>query len=343
MLSGTAEAGVWRLEGGVPRTVPGVAARPILLVAAEHVLTMSVALPLPSQARRLAALPYAIEDRIADRADMVHLALGGVLPDGSYLAAVVDRAMMASWVAALDEAGLSDAAIMPDALALPVPEAGHWNVRRESDGRILVRIPDGTGFAAREPLFVALWTAAGKPECDEIAGGDTVVPIALDLRQGEFARPRQGLSRTGRRVAIVAAAGLIAHGAIAAADTVALRSVAAKRGAELTGLLNSAAPGRYTGSDPREAAMVAAELLPVGGNAPPGALLPMLNRTSTALTPFGGTVTVRAMSFDEAGRSLRLDVELADPAARENIVAALRSAGLTGRFDGASLIVGGAA
>lgn len=343
MLGPRAEAGVWRLDGGAVRAVAGTAARPLLLVPTEHVLTMSVALPLPSHARRLAVLPFAIEDRIADRPDQVHLALGGQIADGHYLVGVVDRAVMAGWVAALTEAGIGDAAILPDALALPLPEAGRWNVRREADGRILVRTPEGSGFAAPESLFVPLWTAAGKPECDEVGEDDGALPIALDLRQGEFARPRQGLSRTGRRVAIVAVAGLIAHGAIAAADTVALRSVAAKRGAELTELLNTAAPGRYSGTDPREAAMVAAELLPVGGNAPPGALLPLLSRTSSALAPFGGAVTIRSINFDEAGRSLRLDVELADPGARANIISALRSAGLTGRFDGAALVVGGAA
>lgn len=343
MLGPRAEAGVWRLDRGGVRPVAGAAARPILLVPAEHVLTMSVALPLPSHARRLAALPFAIEDRIADRVDAVHLALGGPIADGHYLVGVADRDAVAGWVAAAAEAGIADAAIMPDALALPVPPSGRWNVRRESDGRILVRTPEGTGFAATEPLFVALWTAAGKPACDEVAEGGEAVPIALDLRQGDFARPRQGLSATGRRVAIVAAAGLIAHGAIAAADTVALRSVAAKRGAELTTLLNTAAPGRYSGSDPREAAMVAAELLPVGGSVPPGKLLPLLSRTSSALAPFGGTLAIRAMRFDEARGSLRLDIDLADPAARPGIANALRSAGLTGRFDGDSLIVDGGA
>ncbi|KQX21658.1 MULTISPECIES: type II secretion system protein GspL [unclassified Sphingomonas] len=343
MLGPRAEAGVWRLDRTGVRAVAGSAARAVLLVPAEHVLTMSVALPLPSHARRLAALPFAIEERIADRADAVHLALGTQVDGGPYLVGVVDRALVAAWVAAAAEAGIADAAIMPDALALPMPQSGRWNVRRESDGRILVRAPEGTGFAATEPLFVALWTAAGKPDCDEVADSGETVPVALDLRQGDFARPRQGLSRIGRRVAIVAAAGLIAHGAIAAADMVALRSVAAKRGAELTALLNTAAPGRYGGNDPREAALVAAELLPVGGNAPPGQLLPLLGRTSAALAPFGGTLAIRSMRFDEARRSLRLDVELADPGARANIVSALRSAGLTGRFDGDDLVVGGGA
>lgn len=342
-FAGSADGAVWTFDGGDLRAHRGVGARDILLVPSEDVLTLAVPLPLPSPAKRFAALPFAIEDRIAGKVDTVHLALGGQLDGGSWLAAVVDPERMAAWAAAAEAAGLANIAIMPDALALPVPVPGRWNVRRDPRGRILVRTPEGTGFAAEQRLFLPLWTAAGKPECDEIGEDDGLLPIVIDLRQGLFARPRQGLTSTGRRVAMVAAAGLLAHGAIAAADTVALRSIAAKRGAELTVLLATAAPGRYTGEDPREAAMVAAELLPAGQAGPPGSLLPILTRTSSALAPFGATVTVRAIGFDEAGRTLRFELDLADPSARRGIVDALRSSGLSGRFDGASLIVGGTA
>lgn len=341
MFGGRAGGGVWMLDGGAASGREGSARRDLLLVPAEQVLIVAVSLPLPSQARRIAALPFAIEERIADRIDAVHLALGSPVDGGDWLAGVVDPAVMADWVASAEAHDLGDAAIMPDALALPLPEAGRWNVHRVG-ARILVRLPDGTGFAAMEPLFLSIWSAAAKPPCDEVAL-PAVVPIVLDLRQGAFARPRQGLSATGWRVALVAAAGLLAHGAIATADTIALRSIAAKRGGELTAQLNLSAPGRFTGSDPHEAAAVAAEILPAGGSAPPGALLPMLTRASAALAPFGGAATIRGMSFDEAGRALRFDLNLADPGAAAGIVDALRQAGLSGRFQGGSLIVTGGA
>lgn len=345
-LAARADGGVWRLDDVVPAAQGGTAFRDLLLVPTEQVLILSVPLPLPSQTRRLAALPFAIEDRIADRIDSVHLALGqrplGLAAEGGdWLAAVVDPAVMNGWVLAAEEAGLGDAAIMPDALALPIPEAGRWNVQRIGL-RILVRLPDGTGFAGLEPLFLSIWTAAGKPPCDEVFPAD-MTSIALDLRQGIFARPRQGLSATARRVVLVAAAGLLAHGAIATADTLTLRSIAAKRGAELIAQLDTSAPGRFTGTDPHEAADIAAGILPAGGSAPPGVLLPLLTRASTALAPFGGTVTIRSMRFDEAGRSIHFDLDMADPGASAGIVSALRQAGLHGRIDGTSLIVTGAA
>ena len=331
--------GIWALDAGVARPVPGVAVRDLLLVPAEDVLTLAVALPLPSHARRLAALPFAIEDRIAERVDRVHLALSSRQAAGSWLAGVVDPLRMQGWLIAAEEAGLGDAAVMPDALALPLPAAGRWNVLRSEAGRILVRLPDGTGFAATQQLFLPIWTAAGKPACDEVPSFDPNIPIVLDLRQGIFARPRQALSVTARRVAAVAAAGLLAHGAIAAADTVALRSIANQRGAEMIALLNVVAPGRFTAADPREAAALAAELLPAGGQQSPGALVPILARVSTALAPFGNMLTMRSLDFDEAQGRLVIDADLSDSDAAASILAALRNAGLSGRFEGNSLII----
>ncbi len=341
MLAGPASGAAWSCDAGSCRPLGLDAPRDVVLVPSEDVLLLPVALPLPSPAKRLAALPFAIEDRIAERIDMVHLAVGGQAPGGEWLAAVVAPEAMVRWIAAAEAAGIPDAALLPDALALPVPEAGHWNVLRDPSGRILVRQPDGGGFAAGEPLFLALWASAGRPECDEQAGFGPIGSIQLDLRQGTFARPRQGLSATGRRVALVAAAGLLAHGAIAAADTLALKSIAAKRGAELTAQLATTAPGRYAGTDPREAAMVAAELIPAGTTAPPGSFLPLLTRSSAALAPFGSTVAIRSMAFDAVRQRLQLDVDLADPAARGSVVKALGSAGLQGRFEGATLIIAG--
>ncbi len=341
MLAGPVSGTAWRCDAGGCHPLALDAPRDVLLVPSEDVLLLPVALPLPSPAKRLAALPFAIEDRIAERIDSVHLALGGQTPGGEWLAAVVAPEAMARWIATAEAAGVSDAALLPDALALPLPEAGRWNVLRDPNGRILVRLPDGGGFAAGEPLFLAIWAAAGRPECDEQAGLAPIGSILLDLRQGMFARPRQGLSATGRRVALVAAAGLLAHGAIAAADTLALKSIAAKRGAELTSQLATTAPGRYAGTDPREAAMVAAELIPAGTTAPPGSFLPLLSRSSAALAPFGSTLTIRSMAFDAVRQRLQLAVELADPAARGSVLKALGSAGLQGRFEGATLIIAG--
>jgi general secretion pathway protein L len=316
---------------------PG-APRDLLLVPSEQLLLLAVPLPLPTQRKRIEALPFAIEDRIVDRPETMHLALGTAVGDGVHLACVVDPARIAEWIMAAEEAGIPDAAIVPDALALPIPAAGRWTVYRDGPDRCLARTPDGAGFATATAAFPALWAVAGKPPCDEVDQLDAGA-IALDLRQGAFARPRQGISSAARRAAIVAAAGLLAHGAIAAADTVALRSIAAKRGAEMTSLLAQVAPGAYGGTDPQEAAAIAADRLPTGQVAVPGRMMPLLVRASQAIAPFGATVAVRAIRYDDADASLAFDLDAADPEAARGLASAVRNAGLAARLDGSTLIV----
>lgn len=300
----------WILSDAGARSLGEGPSRDVLLVPSEHVLLLAVALPLPTRRKRIEALPFAIEDRIVSRPEAVLMALGGPLGGGSHLACIVDHAHMASWISVAEAAGLSDAAIMPDALALPIPVEGRWNIHRAGD-RVVVRTPDGAGFATSAMSFPTLCAAAGNPACDAYDALDAS-DIEIDLRQEAYAPPRQAYSSAIKRAAIVAAGGLLAHGAIAAADTAMLESSATRSGAELMRLLAQAAPGAYGGSDPHEAAAIAAELLPAGGASVPGQMVPMLVRTSQAIAPFSGAVAIRAIGYDESDMRLTFELDTAD-------------------------------
>jgi general secretion pathway protein L len=230
----------WRLSAA------GIAADPrlkfsddIVVVPTEELLILPVDLPLPTPARRIAALPFAVEDRLAEPLAEVHLALGAALEPHRHIAAAVRHDRMQAWMAALAAAGLDAARLVPDALMLPRPRSG-WAVAL-ADGRAVVRSEDGTGFAVAAPNLPAAWIAAGRPACVALdeplpAGIETehdpslTWPTApsLDLRQGAYAVRRRSFPPTGRRILVVAAAGILAHGAIAAADTIALGRIAAK-------------------------------------------------------------------------------------------------------------------
>ena len=322
-------------------SLPGTAQGDILLVPAEQVLTFAVALPLPSHRKRIEALPFAIEDRIARPTDDVHMALSSEAADGAYLANVVDPALMARWIDQAIEAGLGTAAIMPDALALPLPAAGRWTVLRQPGGRVLVRLGDGRGFAAGERNFIQLWTVAGKPDCDEIHQFPDPVALAIDLRQGDYAAARDTMSLPLRRLATVAAVGLLAHGAIAAADMVLLKSVEARRGVELQAQLAASVPGAQAAASPAEAALFAARILPAGSLSPPGEMIPLLGRASEALAPMQGALSYKAISYAEQGDRLRIDVDAADPASLDRARQALSKAGLPARVEGGTILVGG--
>jgi len=311
-------AGVWSLSGGrlIINEPDGPAT---ILVPTESVLLLAVDLPLSSRAKRLEALPFAIEDRIADSVDAVHLAIGAEIAPKRYLVGVVRHDVMASWVEAADAAGLGHAAIVPDALALPVPVEGAWSVDLAGN-RAVVRAGDGTGFALNAAMLRPAWEAAGKPPAtaygaplpaEMMLEGAALEPEALarrlagpalDLRQGAYAR-RRGASNTLRRIGWIVALGAAAHTGIALADTVMLRVIADRRAEDTRKLVATMAPGVPVTGDLATTAM---NLLPAGGGGAPQTFLPLLNRVSAALAPLG-VIEAQAMRFQ--GNTLILDLQ----------------------------------
>lgn len=331
-----AAGGVWTLAGD--RLIIADRAGPAtVLVPSEAVRLLAVDLPLPTAAKRIAALPFAVEDRVAEPLDQVHLALGAELAPRRYLVAVVAHATMAAWVEMADAASLGHAALVPDALALPRSEEG-WTAEL-AGGRALVRAADGTGFAAPAALLPAAWEAAGRPTV--LADGDPLpAPIeatpsalspvaerlltpALDLRQGLYARRRRPLPRIARRVATVLGAAIAAHIVIAAADGLMLRAIAERRAEETRVLLAQKAPGVPFGEDLRT---TVADLIPSPAG-PPSAFGPGLARLGSALGPLGGAVAARSLLFENGRLVMELQPE---PGLAARVRAALASGGVAG-------------
>lgn len=351
-------AGVWTLAGGrLIIAEPGGPAT--VLVPTEQVRLLAVDLPLSTRAKRLEALPFAIEDQIAEPIDSLHVALGAEIAPKRYLVAVVRHAVMAAWVDVAEEAGLGHAAMVADALALPRPSEGQWAVDLGNE-RAVVRTPDGAGFAVSAPLLRAAWDAAGKPPVvaygatlpdDMLVAGGEIAPQplatrllnpALDLRQGLYARRRPALPNLWRRLGWIAALGAAAHIVIAAADTLMLRAIADRRAEETRTVAALAAPGVNLSGD---FAASLADLLPSGSAAAPDLFLPLLTRVSGALEPVAGGLTVRGIGFQ--ANTLTMDVEGSDAGLVGRIDAALRAARVAGQVtqspDGAIRITARAA
>jgi general secretion pathway protein L len=351
--------GVWTLAGGrLIIAEPGGPAT--VLVPAEQLRLLAVDLPLASRAKRIAALPFAIEDQIAEPLDSVHLALGAEIAPKRYLVAVVAHEVMVQWAALADEAGLGHAAMVPDPLALPQPAQGGWAVDLASD-RAVVRTAEGTGFAVPASLLLPAWEAAGRPRVTgygadlpaEMAatreGGVTqglaarLLAPALDLRQGPYARRRAAVPDFWRRLGWIVAIGALAHTAIAAADTVMLRTIADRREADTRALAAMAAPGANLSGD---LASSVTDLLPRGGGAPPDRFVPLVTRVSAALAPLSGSIAVRALNFQANTLTIDLDGGT-DPGLVGRIDAALRAARVGGTVtrspDGSIRITAGVA
>lgn len=307
-----------------------------IVIPTEQVRLMVVELPLASAAKRLAALPFAIEDRIAEPLQNVHMALGAEVAPKRYLAAVISHAVMQDWVARYADTAEAEAALLPDVVMLPVPETGSWAVL-VAGARALVRQDDGAGFAVPIALLSGAWIQAGKPEVhsygDALPDGIPFHPATLrsmlpqaplvDLRQGIYARRAEG-NGFWRKLGWIAAIGLTAHILIALADSYALRGIADRREEQTRALVQRMAPGVTLENDFVEQV---AGMLPVAGAARGDAFLPALTKLSQALTPLAGTIQVQTVQFDQA----LLIMELAgDGAVESQVKAALASGSVRG-------------
>jgi len=85
----------------------------IVLAPASQALTFSTALPAKGS-RLLAALPYALEDQVADDIENLHFAPGKRHASGALPVAVVAKESLERWLGQLRGAGLKPASIIPE-------------------------------------------------------------------------------------------------------------------------------------------------------------------------------------------------------------------------------------
>lgn len=85
----------------------------IVLVPAAEVLTLSADIPAKG-ARLHAALPFALEDQVADDVEILHFASGSRNINGRMPVAVVRHDKLSEWLARLAEAGINPARVVPE-------------------------------------------------------------------------------------------------------------------------------------------------------------------------------------------------------------------------------------
>lgn len=94
--------------------------RLIVLVPATEVLTTAIDMPVKSSARIQQALPFALEEYVAEDIEELHCAAGARTDDGRLNVAVVSRSNLEAWLDKLSDAGLTPDAIIPENHGLPL-------------------------------------------------------------------------------------------------------------------------------------------------------------------------------------------------------------------------------
>ncbi|HVC29065.1 MAG TPA: type II secretion system protein GspL [Gammaproteobacteria bacterium] len=131
--------------------VPFAAGRRLrVCVPGSAVMQLIADIPSSNTQKIQQAIPFALEDKLAEDVDLLHFAVG-VRDARGYSVAVVSRVRMQKWLDELSAVGLTPAELIPDTLAVPLHE--HTLVVVPDDRNILVRFPDGTGMTAETSLM----------------------------------------------------------------------------------------------------------------------------------------------------------------------------------------------
>ena len=163
--------------------------RTLLVVAGEQVTLSQAKLPLRKRRTWQRALPYALEDHLADSVDALHFAIAETEPgatiDGQVAVAVVQHEVLRSWLERCYAVAIEPYAVVPDTLLVP-QSARSWSVLIEQQQqRCLVRTGFAAGFACELdnlPLLLQMvWQATPeevRPQALQVWG-----ELPLELNQ----------------------------------------------------------------------------------------------------------------------------------------------------------------
>ena len=336
----------------------------IVLVPNTCVLTVSCDVPGRSAAQVKKALPYVVEEHVATDVDGLHIAHGPIRRGEGTQCTVIERVLLAEWLAILAEAGVAPGYFIAEAELLPLEEGGMTVL---FDGAtVLVRTAEQSAVLDVETLPVALAALvaslgdAAEPSLRQIGG--VVDPIelaqldppvasledpfggsafeyligrcrsgglasAVNLLQGDFQPKRKADPRATQwqSTALLAAIALVL-GLV----TMSARAWWADHRAdvlqeETLSLFQSIFPGAKQVRNVRRA--LAQRL----GQRVPGntsGFLPLVGELSSALAAAGVTIQVRSLNFREAQGELTTEIVLDSIDRVETIRGALQSAGL---------------
>ena len=129
----------------------------IVLVPGAEILTTSVDIPIKGGSRFLAALPYALENELAEDIDRLHFSIGIRRSNGRMPVAVVNRERLKQWIECLTEVGIQPISMIPDNYGLArIPDTISMLIAEDqvmiNDGAdielVMQRIRPGAALAA---------------------------------------------------------------------------------------------------------------------------------------------------------------------------------------------------
>ncbi len=98
--------------------------RVVLMVPGTEVVQTSARIPLRAGSKLRQAVPFALEDQLADDVENLHFAIGKRSDDGAYPVAITARDNMRDWLARMEAVGLRPRSIVADSNCVPATPGG---------------------------------------------------------------------------------------------------------------------------------------------------------------------------------------------------------------------------
>ncbi len=323
----------------------------LALVPGERALIHHVAIPARSRSAQLQALPYALEDRLSEDLETMHIVPGQRLADGRLVAGVAGSRDMDFWVGTLREAGLSAAYLLPDIALLPPVTEDRLQIYCSGGDRCLIREPGGeplvlstellSWWLARRDVRSGIdWHGATEPIPAELADepenrilewdGDLTALLAPALRQrpqlnllsGRYAPPGSGAETWTRwRVpAAIAAALALLWSALLWLEVWQLEHEVQRADLAITDLFEATLPNTRM-VDPKGQFQQILDADPSGVR-PASAIAVQLGQTAPILTEAG--IELRQLRAESDRMELEMDLD--SIATLDNLRGRLRSA-----------------
>jgi general secretion pathway protein L len=315
------------------------AARIVAVVPGQDVIGHRVSLPVKSDIQARKAVPFALEEKLAQPVGEIHLALATPSGEGERDVLLVDRDRMRQWLSVLSDIGITPDALIPDQLLYAHAADGDGLIEHASGVTMIHR---GRGVSVDRPLagllaeqvfdagpdahalvsaddLVSLarargWSMRAAPELEEdwalLATGALAVKNDINLLQGDFeARPGwfSDLGFWRFAAALWVLAGLL-YAALLFGQTTTLNQRSAENRAAAEQVVRDTLPNVTRIVDPRR--QMQAALQGAGGGASSD-LIAMSALATQALQNAPG-VAVNSLRFDSSARAMVLGITYQD-------------------------------
>lgn len=144
-----------------------------------------VEVPTKNRSNMLAALPYALEDRLSEDIEQLHFTVMDWVPGGVVQVAVIAHQTLLNYIQVFKEAGVMLDAIVPELTLLPIHPDCDVTIIKQDEDQLVVKQENYSSFTLDQDAFDDWW-AVEEIQSLRIAVNDQPLAVELKSRGGEF-------------------------------------------------------------------------------------------------------------------------------------------------------------